>query len=1020
MLAWGENSMGCFHGNGREMASPVELPNDSPTLRSLKVLAVGEYQCCVLSMDGSVTIYGSIGDSSKAYSSSTKITALEALNIADVFAGGSHMFAVTDDGRAYGWGVNNFGQLGWRDNSGHAAVNIPKSVRQLSSKRVVQISCGKQHTLVLLHDGSIYSMGDNSFGQLGIGTYEPTFEPTEISSLRGLPIAQVVATGWHSFCVTISGRVFCWGRNDCGQLGLGDRANRKAPCHLRMLRSHTVKFIAGGDYHSVALTQDGGVFTFGSSSKGQLGHGNISEFEVNPRKVFELMGSVVTQIACGKSHTVAYVPDSGNVFVCGSGERGQLGQGRILDSLLVPTVVQGPWTLPSSSLFSVKEIFACGNQCFVIVNSQAGESIDFRNPPFHRRIWSINSTLCDRVSQISDDGQVSSDIMLQLDCIMGSQSCLNASFLATDHHKTSTKYHGLSMADARLQFAKLFNCGNKRLLQKVATYLSVNMLPSLPADPPDIEALRLYILLPEFKIFRDPSLHDTLLFPFVEKLLHLAEKPAKILDQWYCCLDSDYFTTPIEVCQECIIATIKRGLPPDSVKAKITILLKFMQKLNKVNGSTDLAIVDFHKFYIPELNDLIPLESDYQQWAKTANADFSFCRYPFVFNSKAKTLLLQIDSKYQMHEAFMHARGQNVAAFFGLGAPSERPVIEIEVRRERLVEDAIRAIGNTINLKRPFHVKFVGEDGQDAGGVRKEFFMLILREILDPKYGMFCHYKDSNLLWFSDFGIETDDTYHLIGTLCGLAVYNSTIIDINFPLALYKKLLGVQPSMADFKELDPVVGSSLQQLADFIEDDGCSVEDTFCLDFTITRDHFDTTSCIELVENGQNIPITRENRNQYVSAYLDYVFNRSIRSQFECFKKGFLRVCGGEVLNLFRPEELMEMVVGNQNYNWEELEKKTAYKGEYWRQHQVISWFWEVFHSLKTEEKKDFVRFLTGSSKIPINGLEMVIQPLPFGDDYLPVAHTCFNILDLPRYTRKEALETKLRLAIRSEGFFLA
>lgn len=1020
MLAWGENSIGYFHGNGKEMVSPVQLPTDSPTLRSLKVLAVGEYECCVLSMDGSVTIFGSIKDSSESYASSTKITALETLNVVDIFAGGGHMFAVTDDGRAYGWGMNGYGQLGWKDNSGQCVVNIPKSIRQLSSKRVVQISCGKQHTLVLLHDGSIYSMGDNSFGQLGIGSNTATCEPSEISSLHGLPIARVVASGWHSFCITVSGRVFCWGRNDYGQLGLGDRVNRKAPCHLRMLRSHTVKFIAGGDYHSVALTQDGGVFTFGSSSKGQLGHGTTSEFEVNPRKVFELMGSVVTQIACGKLHTLAYVPDSGNVFVCGSGERGQLGQGRVLDSLLAPTVVQGPWTLPNGQQFPVKEIFASGNQCFAIVNSQPGESIDFRIPPFHRRIWSLNSTLCNRVSQISVDGQVSSDILTQLECIMSSPSCLNASFLANDHHNTSTKYHGLSMADVRLQFAKLFNCANKRLLQKVGSYLGTNMLPSLPANPPDIEALRLYILLPEFKIFRDPTYHDSLLFPFVEKLLNLAENPAKILDQWYCCLDSDYFITPIEVCQHCIIATIKRGLPPESVKAKITLLLKFMQKLNKVNSSADIPVVDFRKFYIPELNDLIPLDSDYKQWAKTANADFSFCRYPFVFNSKAKTFLLQTDSKFQMEEAFNHARGQNVAAFFGLGAPTESPVIEIEVRRDRLVEDAIRAIGNTINLKRPFLVKFVGEDGQDAGGVRKEFFMLILREILDPKYGMFCHYKDSNLLWFSDFGIETDDTYHLIGTLCGLAVYNSTIIDINFPLALYKKLLDVQPTLADFMELDPVVANSMQQLANFVEEEGCSIEDIFGLDFTITRDHFGSISCISLIENGENIPVTRENRNQYISAYLDYVFNSSIKSQFECFKKGFLRVCGGEVLNLFRPEELMEMVIGNQNYNWEELEKKTTYKGEYWRQHGVISWFWEVFHSLTTEEKKNFVRFLTGSSKIPINGLEMTIQPQPYGDDYLPVAHTCFNILDLPRYTCKEALETKLKLAIQSEGFFLA
>jgi len=230
-----------------------------------------------------------------------------------------------------------------------------------------------------------------------------------------------------------------------------------------------------------------------------------------------------------------------------------------------------------------------------------------------------------------------------------------------------------------------------------------------------------------------------------------------------------------------------------------------------------------------------------------------------------------------------------------------------------------------------FQVIFVGEDAVDAGGVRKEFFLLIMRELLDPKYGMFRYYEDSRLIWFSDKTFEDSDLFHLIGVICGLAIYNFTIVDLHFPLALYKKLLKKKPSLDDLKELVPDVGRSMQQLLDYPEDD---VEETFCLNFT-----------------------------------------------------------------------------------------NTEYKGEYWAEHPTIKIFWEVFHELPLEKKKQFLLFLTGSDRIPILGmksLKLVIQSTGGGEEYLPVSHTCFNLLDLPKYKDKETLRSKLIQAIdHNEGFSL-
>lgn len=101
-------------------------------------------------------------------------------------------------------------------------------------------------------------------------------------------------------------------------------------------------------------------------------------------------------------------------------------------------------------------------------------------------------------------------------------------------------------------------------------------------------------------------------------------------------------------------------------------------------------------------------------------------------------------------------------------------------------------------------VKFHGEEAEDAGGVKKEFFMLLLREILDPKYGMFKQYEETRVIWFNEDSFEDEKMYFLIGILCGLVIYNFIIIDLPFPLALYKKLLREPVALNDIKDMSPV------------------------------------------------------------------------------------------------------------------------------------------------------------------------------------------------------------------------
>lgn len=985
----------------------------------------------ILLSDGSVHTFGQEDDILGHSTNTTKVSALDTLIILDVCAGGGHIFATDDSGKVYGWGLNSDGQLGWCAGQNFP---VPKLVKPLISNKIVSVACGWSHTLFLTNDGAVFTAGNNQYGQLGRG-FSASSAITTVASIIGIPIMRIATGYYHSFAITASGTVFGWGRNDYGQLGLGHTDNKANPTLLKSLRSQNIRYIGAGKYHSIALTSDGGVFSFGSNMYGQCGHGfSTAQSCVTPRKVFELMGSDVCQVACGSYHTLAVVGSQPNLYVFGNNESRQLGyEMKKVNENFVPNVLNGPWNQKSvywknRRSVSVKEVAAGGATSFLSISSSNASVNDFRLLSKRQQILTLSDELISKLDRCEDE-RLSPNIKQYLETVMRSSACLNASFLADDHVSTSSNYHGCNIMAARLSFAKLARCKCNKQVSSVMSQCLQNLIFHLPQSPPDIEALRLYITLPECQLLSCIDYYESLTFPFANKLCSLVPAASKVLDRWFHCLEPIYFCRSIDMYKEAISTVLTKPSIFDrsATSQHLRSALDFLKKLNRVNEmEINSEIIPFQRFYLPDIKRLINLEQDYIHWIQghTTSKKVVFCNYPFLLNSEAKTSLLQIDANWQMKAAFSAVQQRNMSTMFGLTSSTflEEPVLELEVRRHEILQDTLSRLVQVDmpSLKKPLVVKFQGEEGQDAGGVRKEYFMLILKEVVDPKYGMFRYFEESHLMWFSDFYLETDSMYCLVGLLCGLAIYNNTIIDICFPTALYKKLLGETVSLSDLSELDPVMFRSMQQLLAFNEQDGTTIEDVFCLAFTVTRDNFGEHVEIELIPDGKNITVTKDNRQQYVDCYIDYLFNKSVEKQFTAFYRGFHKVCGGKILELFRPKELMEMVVGNANYNWEEFEKFAKYKGEFYRQHPVIDMFWSVFHRFTLEEKKTFLLFLTGCDKVPITGVTITLQSVRLDDNYLPVAHTCFNLLDLPLYSSESVLETKLRKAIENNmGFYL-
>lgn len=446
---------------------------------------------------------------------------------------------------------------------------------------------------------------------------------------------------------------------------------------------------------------------------------------------------------------------------------------------------------------------------------------------------------------------------------------------------------------------------------------------------------------------------------------------------------------------------------------------------------TSPTIVQYSEFYNPTL-DHLDLMAEYYTWQNPSScAGFSFCQYPFILSINAKRNILQRDSEQQM---IIMARRSLVAKVQRRQMPDVGMLfLNLTVRRSHLVSDSLNEIARKQHdLKKKLKVTFAGEPGLDMGGLTKEWFLLLIRQIFHSDYGMFTYDKRAGVHWFSSAHCESYQEFNLVGVLMGLAVYNSIILDIHFPACCFKKLLSpaVVPynnpqamvgmttmNINDLKTVQPDVANGLQNLLDYDGD----VEDDFGLSFQVSVTEFGVMKTVDLKPNGSNIPVTNENRKEYVQLYVDWILNKSIYHQFQAFYHGFHSVCASNALIMLRPQEVEMLVCGNPILDMNELRKVTTYDG-YSPQDQVIKNFWDVVLSLPNELQKRLLLFTTGSDRIPVGGMsEMTFKISRVGGtDLLPMSHTCFNMLVLPAYKNKKTMRVKLIHAVQNaEGFGL-
>uniref|UniRef100_A0A665U6V6 E3 ubiquitin-protein ligase n=1 Tax=Echeneis naucrates TaxID=173247 RepID=A0A665U6V6_ECHNA len=353
---------------------------------------------------------------------------------------------------------------------------------------------------------------------------------------------------------------------------------------------------------------------------------------------------------------------------------------------------------------------------------------------------------------------------------------------------------------------------------------------------------------------------------------------------------------------------------------------------------------------------------------------------------------------------------------------------EMKMRRNTVFEDSYRrilAVKRADLLKARLWVEFEGEKGLDYGGLAREWFFLMSKEMFNPYYGLFEYSATDNytLQINPNSGLCNEDHlsyFKFIGRVAGMAVYHGKLLDAFFIRPFYKMMLQKPIILQDMESVDSEYFNSLKWI---LENDPTDLD----LRFTIDEELFGQTHQHELKPGGADIVVTNENKKEYIHLVMQWRFVNRIQKQMTAFKEGFFELIPQDLIKIFDENELELLMCGLGDVDVNDWRENTKYKNGYSANHAVIQWFWKTVLVMDAEKRIRLLQFVTGTSRVPMNGFAELYGsngPQLFTieqwgtRDKLPRAHTCFNRLDLPPYESFEELREKLHIAIENaQGF---
>ncbi|XP_012271546.1 E3 ubiquitin-protein ligase SMURF2 [Orussus abietinus] len=349
----------------------------------------------------------------------------------------------------------------------------------------------------------------------------------------------------------------------------------------------------------------------------------------------------------------------------------------------------------------------------------------------------------------------------------------------------------------------------------------------------------------------------------------------------------------------------------------------------------------------------------------------------------------------------------------------------LEVSRNEIFEESYRLIMKMRpkDMRKRLMVKFRGEEGLDYGGVAREWLYLLSHEMLNPQYGLFQYSRDDNytLQINPDSGINPEHLsyFHFAGRIIGIAVFHGHHIDGGFTTPFYKMLLNKAITLSDIEGVDPELHRSLTWMLEN------SIDGVLEATFSVEHSSFGVLKNHELKPGGKDIAVTEENKREYVRLYVNYRFMRGIEQQFLALQKGFHELIPPQLLRPFDERELELVIGGLGTIDINDWKMHTRLK-HCTPDTPVVKWFWQIVESYGEEMKARLLQFVTGSSRVPLQGFKALqgstgaagprlftIHAVDAPSENLPKAHTCFNRIDIPQsYPSYRKMLDKLTQAV--------
>ena len=280
--------------------------------------------------------YGRLGNNSTTNSSTPVAVQMPAgVSFQSIAAGNIHTCALTNEGKAYCWGWNQYGQLG---NNSTTNSSTPVAVQMPAGVSFQSIAAGNIHTCALTTEGKAYCWGQGGSGRLGNNSTTNSSTPVAVQMPAGVSFQSITAGYAHTCALTTTGQAYCWGQGD-GRLGNNSTTDSRIPVAVQMPAGVSFQSIAVGSIHTCALTTTGQAYCWGYGGSGQLGNNSTTNSRI-PVAVQMPAGVSFQSITAGYAHTCALTTE-GKAYCWGQGGSGRLGNNSTTNSS-TPVAVQMP------------------------------------------------------------------------------------------------------------------------------------------------------------------------------------------------------------------------------------------------------------------------------------------------------------------------------------------------------------------------------------------------------------------------------------------------------------------------------------------------------------------------------------------------------------------------------------------------------------------------------------------------------------------------------------------------------